>query len=50
MMFDDWNEDVTPDRTYWAESGKYSNCFLMVIRIFYEAGPPAMEEIGRVIK
>ncbi len=46
MMFENWLEGINPDRCFWAQHGKFANCFLMVIRIFYESGTPAMEEMG----
>ncbi len=46
MKFESWGGGVDPDRCYWIERGDFSKFFLNVIRIFYEAGPPVMEEIG----
>ena len=46
MKFHTWTENVDPDETYWSEAGKHGTYFLNVIRIFFEHGPPANEEIG----
>lgn len=47
MKFHEWGCGVDPDESCWVESVKYNLSFLVVIRIFYEVGPPAYEEIGK---
>ena len=46
MKFENWGGGIDPDRCYWTEHGSFAKYFLNVIRIFYESGPPAMEEMG----
>ena len=46
MKFHEWGVGVDPDESCWVESVKYNISFLVVIRVFYEIGPPAFEEIG----
>ena len=46
MKFHEWGCGVDPDESCWVESVKFNLSFLVVIRIFYEVGPPAYEEIG----
>ena len=46
MKFHEWGVGVDPDESCWVESVKYNISFLVVIRVFYEVGPPAYEEIG----
>ncbi|KAK8756468.1 hypothetical protein V5799_000827 [Amblyomma americanum] len=38
--------DFDPDRSFWTEHGGRNKLFLFVIRVFYELGPAACEEIG----
>ena len=47
MKFHDWGVGVDPDESCWVESVKYNLSFLVVIRIFYEIGQHAFEEIGK---
>ena len=47
MKFKTWGSGVDPDSCFWREYGEASTYFLNVIRIFFEAGPPAYEEIGK---
>ncbi len=46
MKFSIIEDGVDPDLCFWRESGEYNKCFINVIRIYYEVGSPAMEEIG----
>ena len=46
MKFHEWGVGVDPDESCWVESVKFNISFLVVIRVFYEVGPPAYEEIG----
>ena len=46
MKFHEWGVGVDPDESCWVESVKYNISFLVVIRVFYEIGTPAFEEIG----
>lgn len=46
MKFRTWSGSVDPDQSFWTESGDTSTFFLNVIRLFYEVGPPAYEQIG----
>ena len=46
MKFKTWGNEVDPDKSYWYEYGKETVFYLNVIRVFYEGGPPAYEEIG----
>jgi len=46
MKFHEWGVGVDPDESCWVESVKFNLSFLVVIRVFYELGPPACEEIG----
>lgn len=46
MKFKTWSNEVDPDKSYWSEYGKETVFYLNVIRLFYESGPPAYEEIG----
>ena len=39
--------DVDPDESCWVESVKFNVSFLVVIRVFFEFGFSACEEIGR---
>ncbi|KAI0217026.1 hypothetical protein LSAT2_031056 [Lamellibrachia satsuma] len=43
-----WTGSVDPDESYWAETGKQVKTYLNIIRLFYEAAPPAYERIGCV--
>ena len=45
-----WKGKADPDETYWMDGGETNTYFLNVIRIFYVAGTPAMEEIGKLHK
>jgi len=47
MKFHEWGVGVDPDESCWVESVKFNLSFLVVIRVFYELGPPACEEIGQ---
>jgi hypothetical protein len=47
MKFHEWGVGVDPDESCWVESVKFNVSFLVVIRVFYELGPPACEEIGQ---
>ena len=47
MKFHDWGVGVDPDKSCWVESVKYNLSFLVVIRVFYEIGAHAFEEIGK---
>ena len=49
MKFYTWDNAIDPDGTFWRESGKYSDYFLNIIRIFYEVGPPTHGEIGEFL-
>jgi len=46
MKFHEWGVGVDPDESCWVESVKFNVSFLVVIRLFYDVGPPAYEEIG----
>jgi len=46
MKFHEWGVGVDPDESCWVESVKFNVSFLVVIRVFYEIGSPACEEIG----
>ena len=48
MKFKEYKGSVDPDESFWREYGERSTYFLVVIRIFYEVGNPAYEEIGIV--
>jgi hypothetical protein len=47
FRFGKWKGGIDPDECYWNGMGQTEIHFLNVIRIFFEAGPPAMEEIGQ---
>jgi len=47
MKFHEWGMDVDPDESCWVESVKFNVSFLVVIRVFFEFGFSACEEIGR---
>ena len=47
MKFHEWGVGVDPDESCWVESVKFNVSFLVVIRLFYEIGSPAYEEIGK---
>lgn len=47
MKFHEWGVGVDPDESCWVESVKFNISFLVVIRVFYEVGPPAYEEVGK---
>lgn len=47
MKFHEWGVGVDPDESCWVESVKFNVSFLVVIRVFYEVGMPAFEEIGK---
>jgi hypothetical protein len=49
MKFHEWGLGVDPDESCWVESVKYNVSFLVVIRIFYELGCSACEEIGEAV-
>ena len=46
MKFHEWGLGVDPDESCWVESVKFNLSFLVVIRVFFELGVPAYEEIG----
>jgi len=46
MKFHEWGMDVDPDESCWVESVKFNVSFLVVIRVFFELGFSACEEIG----
>lgn len=46
MKFHEWGMDVDPDESCWVESVKFNVSFLVVIRVFFEFGFSACEEIG----
>ena len=46
MKFHEWGVGVDPDESCWVESVKFNVSFLVVIRVFFEAGASAFEEIG----
>jgi len=46
MKFHEWGLGVDPDESCWVESVKFNLSFLVVIRVFFELGPHACEEIG----
>ena len=50
MKFRTWGNEVDPDKSYWYEGGKETVFYLNVIRVFYESGHPAYEEIGNRLK
>ena len=50
MKFHEWGVGVDPDESCWVESVKFNISFLVVIRVFYEVGPPGYEEIGKTQK
>ncbi|XP_067141148.1 uncharacterized protein [Centruroides vittatus] len=45
MKLPSWS-NFDPDRSSWTEHGRGQTHFLFVVRIFFEYGPPAAEEIG----
>ena len=47
MKFHEWGVGVDPDESCWVESVKFNLSFLVCIRIFYESGATAFEEIGK---
>jgi len=47
MKFHEWGMDVDPDESFWVESVKFNVSFLVVIRVFFEFGLSACEEIGQ---
>ena len=47
MKFHEWGVD--PDESCWVECVKFNLSFLVVIRLFYDMGQPAYEEIGNII-
>jgi len=49
MKFHEWGMDVDPDESCWVESVKFNVSFLVVIRVFFEHGFSACEEIGRFV-
>jgi len=49
MKFHEWGMDVDPDESCWVESVKFNVSFLVVIRVFFELGFSACEEIGRFV-
>ena len=46
MKFHSWTGKVDADESFWYEEGKYGTYFLNIIRLFYEHGTPAYEEVG----
>ncbi len=46
MKFHSWTGDVDADESFWYEEGKYGTYFLNIIRLFYEQGTPAYDEVG----
>ncbi|KAI0231165.1 hypothetical protein LSAT2_018495 [Lamellibrachia satsuma] len=46
MKFHEWGVGVDPDESCWVESVKFNVSFLVVIRVFFETGTSAYEEIG----
>lgn len=50
MTMYSWTGSVDPDESYWAETGKQVKTYLNIIRLFYEAAPPAYERIGEQLK
>jgi len=46
MKFHEWGMEVDPDESCWVESVKWNVSFLVVIRVFFELGFSACEEIG----
>ncbi|ESO08151.1 hypothetical protein HELRODRAFT_169891 [Helobdella robusta] len=46
MKFHEWGVGVDPDESCWVESVKFNISFLVIVRVFFEIGPPAYEEIG----
>ena len=48
MKFHSWTGNVDADESFWYEEGKYGTYFLNIIRLFYEQGTPAYEEVGKV--
>ena len=49
MKFHEWGMDVDPDESCWVESVKFNVSFLVVIRVFFEHGFSACEEIGQLM-
>lgn len=47
MKFHEWGVGVDPDESCWVESVRFNISYLIVVRVFYELGPSAFEEIGR---
>ena len=50
MKFHSWTGNVDADESFWYEEGKYGTYFLNIIRLFYEQGTPAYEEVGKIIQ
>ena len=48
MKFHSWTGKVDADESFWYEEGKYGTYFLNIIRLFYEHGTPAYEEVGEL--
>jgi len=46
IKMSEWRGSVDADKTSWSTWGDRGIIYVMVIRLFYEVGPPAMEEIG----
>jgi len=41
-----WTGSIDPEESYWVETSQQRKTFINIIRLFYEAGPPAYEQIG----
>ncbi len=50
MKFHSWTGQVDADESFWYEEGKYGTYFLNIIRLFYEQGTPAYEEVGELYR
>ena len=46
VKFEEWTGTVNPDESKWIERGERATGFLNIIRLFYEGGPPANEQLG----
>ncbi|KAK2192381.1 hypothetical protein NP493_30g00029 [Ridgeia piscesae] len=41
-----WTGSIDPEESCWVETSQQRKTFINIIRLFYEAGPPAYEQIG----
>ena len=48
MKFSTWSHSVSPDTSCWQESGEKKVYFLMVLRVFLDAGVGDVNHIGKI--